>query len=305
MTHEGLVTIFRECPELAAHLLRDALRLPERVTPRIEATNLSELEPAEYRADVVVTFADESGTVHRAAIIEIQLSRSSAKRKSWPSYVTGVHTRLDCPVILVVITLEPALARWCSEPIDLGLQRFVLHPLVMGPETIPRYTDPEAIRDLPELGILSVAAHGRSEGAEQLGLAAVAALDGLDNDRGPLYLDLIHLFLSEAARHAVESLMALGNYEYQSDFAKRYVAKGHAEGLTEGRAEGRAEGLAEGQAMGRAEGLLVLLEARGFAVPEPLRQRILATHELDVLDTWCRRAARATDLTEIFEDPTV
>ncbi|MEM9488672.1 MAG: hypothetical protein AAGC55_05980 [Myxococcota bacterium] len=291
MTHEGLVTVFRECPELATHLLREALDLPERAVPRIDATTLSELQPAEYRADVVVTFADDSGTVQRAAIIEIQLSRRPAKRKSWPWYAVGVHTRLDCPVVLVVVTLEPALARWCAEPIDIGLQRFVLHPLVLGPEAIPRYTDPEAIRDLPELGVLSVAAHGRSEGAEKLGLAAVAALDGLDNDRGPLYLDLIHLFLSEAARRAVESLMELGNYEYQSDFAKRYVAKG------------RAEGLAEGEAKGRAEGLLVLLEARGFAIPEALRRRILTTRELDVLDRWYRRAARATELAEIFEDP--
>ncbi|MEM9489031.1 MAG: hypothetical protein AAGC55_07800, partial [Myxococcota bacterium] len=119
--------------------------------------------------------------------------------------------------------------------------------------------------------------------------------------------------LSEAARHAVESLMELGNYEYQSDFAKKYVAEGRAEGLAEGRAEGealgRAEGLVEGEARGlakgRAESLLVILEARGFTVAESLRQRILATHELDMLDTWCRRAARATELSEIFDDLSV
>ncbi|MEM9492781.1 MAG: hypothetical protein AAGC55_26775, partial [Myxococcota bacterium] len=158
MTHEGLVTIFRERPELATHLLREALDLPERATPRVAAAALSELEPAEYRADVVVTFADDSGTVQRAAIIEIQLSRSLAKRKSWPSYAVGVHNRLGCPVIVVVVTIEAALARWCAEPIDIGMQRFVLRPLVFGPETIPRYMDPQALRDLPELGVLSVAA---------------------------------------------------------------------------------------------------------------------------------------------------
>ncbi|MEM9493546.1 MAG: hypothetical protein AAGC55_30635, partial [Myxococcota bacterium] len=60
-----------------------------------------------------------------------------------------------------------------------------------------------------------------------------------------------------------------------------------------------------GRAEGLAQGLLVLLEARGFTVPQSLRQRIMATDELDLLDTWYRRAAHATQLDGIFSDPAV
>jgi hypothetical protein len=37
--------------------------------------------------------------------------------------------------------------------------------------------------------------------------------------------------------------MASGTYEYQSEFAKRYVSQGRAEGKAEGKAEGIIEGL--------------------------------------------------------------
>ena len=53
-------------------------------------------------------------------------------------------------------------------------------------------------------------------------------------------------------------------YEYQSDFAKKYVAQGRAEGRVEGRVEGEAQAL------------LTVLQARGIAVPDTARERILA-----------------------------
>lgn len=55
-----------------------------------------------------------------------------------------------------------------------------------------------------------------------------------------MYLDLILISLSESARRALQSMNSLG-FEYQSDFARKYVAQGKAEGHAEGRAEGRAE----------------------------------------------------------------
>lgn len=57
---------------------------------------------------------------------------------------------------------------------------------------------------------------------------------GLDEDRSRLYFDLILSSLSEAARRALRT-MDPAKYEYQSDFAKRYVAQG----IMQGRAEGR------------------------------------------------------------------
>lgn len=58
-----------------------------------------------------------------------------------------------------------------------------------------------------------------------------------------MYFDLILNSLSEAARQALQT-MDPAKYEYQSDFAKRYVAQG--------RAEGELQGLESGERRGRA-----------------------------------------------------
>jgi flagellar biosynthesis/type III secretory pathway protein FliH len=87
--------------------------------------------------------------------------------------------------------------------------------------------------------------------------------------------------------------MASGHYEYQSDFARKYVA--------EGRAAGIAEGLAEGHSEGKAEALLTILAARGLAVSEEQRQRILACRDLASLDRWIARAATAASIEQALD----
>jgi predicted transposase YdaD len=74
--------------------------------------------------------------------------------------------------------------------------------------------------------------------------------------------------------------------------------------LDQGRAEGEARGRAEGEARGRAEGeaamLLRVLAARGFTVPEDIRQRIQSCTDLARLEAWGDRAVTANSLDEIF-----
>lgn len=82
--------------------------------------------------------------------------------------------------------------------------------------------------------------------------------------------------------------MSHGNYEYQSDFAKKYVA------------QGRAEGEAKGKAEGKAEGILRVLEARQLAVTEAQRERILACADLAVLDSWLVRAVTAASTDDVL-----
>jgi flagellar biosynthesis/type III secretory pathway protein FliH len=89
--------------------------------------------------------------------------------------------------------------------------------------------------------------------------AALAAASQLDDERARLYADLVMQSVHEGARAILEALMANGSYEYQSDFARRYVAQG--------KAEGRAEGEADGQARGRAQSVLDVLRVRAVDVP--------------------------------------
>ena len=80
--------------------------------------------------------------------------------------------------------------------------------------------------------------------------------------------------------------MASGNYEYQSDFARRYVAQGKA----------------EGEAAGRAHAVLAVLAARRLDVPAAVRARIAACTDLAKLDAWLGRAVTATSAAEVVDE---
>jgi hypothetical protein len=81
-------------------------------------------------------------------------------------------------------------------------------------------------------------AHGRDADvrrAIEIAVAAQNASFGLDADRSKIYFDLILNSLGEAARRALNQMDAR-TYEYQSDFARKYIAQGRAEGEANGRA---------------------------------------------------------------------
>lgn len=243
--HDVLVQLFRNRPLLAPELLRDALHveLPKFTEARIDSADLTEVQPAEYRADLVIRLFD--GVSVLGIVVEVQLSRKHRKRFVWPAYVANLRARLECPVYLLVVTADETIAHWAARPIDLGNGgRFV--PLVLGPSGVPVVTDEAQAQSDPELAVLSAMAHGQDADTEKsvrIALAAESAVAGLDPDRSKLYFDLVRRSLSEAARRALQA-MDPRKYEYQSDFAKRYVAEGEAKGEVKGRASVVARQLA-------------------------------------------------------------
>ena len=64
-----------------------------------------------------------------------------------------------------------------------------------------------------------------------LAMAALIACGRLDTLRSIRYADFVMSSLSEATRRALETMMSLHKYEYQSEFAKRYFAQGQAEAM--------------------------------------------------------------------------
>ena len=99
----------------------------------------------------------------------------------------------------MVVAANDAFADWCRSSIDLG-PGGILSPLVIGPAAVPVVDD-----------------------------AALAAALHLSDDRAVPYSDLIYAALSEAAKAALEDLMAAGTYQFQSDFAKKHQALGRTE----------------------------------------------------------------------------
>jgi hypothetical protein len=72
-------------------------------------------------------------------------------------------------------------------------------------------------------------------------------------------------------------------YEYQSDFAKKHIAQGRDEA--------------------RARSVLIVLRARGFAVPDVFRERILTERDPDQLQRWLERAIVAVSLADVLDEP--
>ncbi len=283
--HEILVALLREHPESAVTLLRRTLGLDlgPGVRARTRAESLSEVEPAEYRADAVIELVSEPEEVPRGAmILEVQLRSDPKKRLSWPIYMAGVRARLQCPVELVVLTPSAAVASWCEQSIGLDLRgRSVVCPSVIGPANLPVVTETAEAARHPELAVLSVIAHGRGRNAAAIGHAALTAFSGLDEQRAALYVDLVFLHLSKAARAALERFMNIKEYRYQSDFAQKYVAQGELS---------RA-----------AASVLTVLEARGLAVTPELRTRLETCRELETLQHWLVRAVTAATAEDVFE----
>jgi hypothetical protein len=144
-------------------------------------------------------------------------------------------------------------------------------------------------------------AHGQTEQGVTIATAMMPAILELDDDRARLYYDLVYNSVNEAARRALETMMK--GYEYQSDFAKKYVAQGHSEGFTERRSEGRTEGRVEGRTEEAARNPLSVLRVRGIPVPDAIRERILAQKDPERLERWLERAVVAGSVAAILDEP--
>jgi hypothetical protein len=156
LDHESLVLLFRNQPELAAQLLREALHLalPAYTEARLASSDLTEVVPTEFRADAVVLLID--GNPVLGVIVEAQLSRDQRKRFTWPAYVSVLRARHECPVELLVLTPDTTVAAWASALINLDLAGdSVVRPRVLGPDAIPIVTDPAQAAREPELAVLS------------------------------------------------------------------------------------------------------------------------------------------------------
>jgi hypothetical protein len=292
--HEALVLLFRNRPSLAPELLRDSLHMeiPDYTEVRIDSADLTNIQPAEYRADMVVLLLRGSPVL--GIVLEVQLSKHEDKRYAWPVYVANLRARIRCPVCLLVITANEKVARWAGKPIDLGGGNSFV-PWVLRLSRVPEITDEERAREDPELAVLSAMAHGRDpdpDKSARIALLAQMVSLGLDAERSRLYCDLVLHSLTEAARRALKAMDA-SKYEYQSEFARRYYGQGKADGV----AEGKAAGVAEGRTAGVAEIVLKQLATRFGALAPAVATRVQSASVAD-LERIAQRVLTAQTLDE-------
>lgn len=169
----------------------------------------------------------------------------------------------------------------------MGHPGWTLRPLVLDHSAVPVIRDVRAGQDQPELLVLSALAHGGSPEGEPVLKTVAEVLPALpDEDKSAIYIDFVLAALPDAARKTLEALMSAGTWEWQSDFAQKYVGIGKEEGKAEG----------------EAEAILAFLAARGIDVPDHVAARVRACTDLDRLRTWIRRAATVTTADQLFTE---
>lgn len=214
-------------------------------------------------------------------IVETQLSPDENKSYTWPLYTVAQRAKTRAPAALLVVTFDEAVARWASKSIDIGQPYSSFVPVVLGPKAIPYITDIEQAKLAPELAMLSVLAHGNEPQGVEVALAVIGVTAGLDEEQAKLYYDLVLSALNEASRKALEEMMEKKSYEYRSEFARKY--------------------LAQGVAQGEAKALLKILRNRGFAVSEQLQATIMECSDEARLNQWIDRAFYGKSLEEVLD----
>jgi hypothetical protein len=273
--------LLRERPALAADLL-ECVRsdlVPAFSQARLESGDLSEHTPAAYHADALVTFGGEQRTL--AVVVEVQLRPDRRKHLSWPVYLATARARLNCPVILLVISPEGRAAAWARRPIPLGHPGLVLTPLVLGPDEVPVLTVAEDAT-APELAVVSAAVHGAGPEGAMVFTAMLESFEKIEPEQARGYIDEVLAVLPEAARKLLEAIVETRTREYKSDFARGYEARG--------------------EARGEAKAVLAVLSTRGIEVPGEARSRISECTDLTLLESWVRRAVTVASADELFDE---
>jgi hypothetical protein len=272
--HEGIVELFRSDPRLAADLLQGPLGvdLPAFAQARVESGAVTQLNPAELRADLVVSLNDDDHAV-LAIVLEAQRDIDTDKFFSWPAYVASLRQRLRCEVCLLVVTQSERVANWAARVIRLG-PGGSLQPLVLRPSVVPVIDDAEDAQRAPELAVLSAMVHGGGnvETAVKVALTALTAVHDLDRDRFLLYFGLIRAALSEAGRKAFE--MHPQGVQFFDESLQQSFNRGHI----------------EGRATEKAAAVLDVLDTRGLTITDTQRDRIVSCKDLEILSRWVRRA---------------
>jgi hypothetical protein len=235
--------------------------LPDFVEARVEDPSVPELKIATRRGDCLITLWDADQRPVFAIIPEIQRSRDPDKRLIWPLYAAAHASELCCPVVVLVVCTDRAVAAWAERTAEQIRREPTV--LVLGPDAVPRLTDLPEARRSAELAVLSVQAHGREPDAGALVQAALRAAETLPLAQVVVYWDQIMASVSEALRRELEELMQPGQYEFQTEFAKRYFGAGRDKGLEEGIEKGIEKGRLDAQ-----QTLARRLLARGMSVAE-------------------------------------
>ncbi|ANS67308.1 hypothetical protein SLINC_5084 [Streptomyces lincolnensis] len=259
---------------------------PAKATVDAVTTNATEARPLERRVDTVLRIGPSDGEDFLLAI-ESQSKKVAGKEASWAYYVAYLQAKFGLPVLLLVVCQDRATAKWAAGPFDCGTRGWTAQrtcPLVAGPDNLPVITDVRSVAKNLALAALSALAHARSPDCGAILEAISSALQDLqetDPDTAEYFFDFLEVTLGKTpAAEKWKGIMSFVSY-------------------FPGRGTVRETAYLEGKAEGTAEGILRVLEVRGLAISDDVRERVTTCTDLDRLNGWLDRAGtvgRAEDL---------
>jgi hypothetical protein len=281
--HETPIALAKLDPGLVTWLLAHLfdVKVPDYDHARAQPTDVRVVVPRTYHADGMLLYCDAADRPVLAVVLEIQRGWDETKRWTWKLYVVQLEAELKVDAALVVYCPNPALARKYRDMFDDAGLSAPFRPFIFTAQDVPLVIDVEQARANPALAVFSAICHGGDADVDAVFPALGAALRALGPKKAILYHDIVLAGLPPAPRVRWEAYMssAVGyEYEFRSELLR----------------EANAQGRAQGEAHGEARALLTVLDARGVAVPEAIREQILACTDLTQLDTWLRRATTAT-----------
>ncbi|CAM5465728.1 hypothetical protein ACWD5B_15165 [Streptomyces tanashiensis] len=278
--------IFRHDPRLFSRLSDLlGLSLPPPIEISLLPTDLTEASPVERRVDTLLRLDTErDGSLLLA--IEAQGKKDPAKPASWAYYTAYLWTKYRLPTALLVVCQDRGTAEWAGRPVASGpphMPTLTVQPIVVGPHNMPVITDPAEARADLALATLSALTHAGDPDIGAILKALSSALRDVPEDVADPIIEFTAQGLgNRPAREVWRNLVAVDLSFYTS-----YLSE-------ELRDEGRAQG--------NADAILIVLEQRGLAVSDSVRERVEGCNDPETLRRWLVRAVTVATAEAIFAE---
>ena len=165
---------------------------------RLEVDSSTLADRPDERADLLFRAFGPDRSLRMAILVDILDPEDEPSPASWLVDLALTQQRLECPVFLVVIAFDDALAIRVDRAFEMGSA--TLRPLVLGPRQIPVITKPSEAEGMAELALVSGIVHARSPHAHAIGTTLARVLTVERPPQATQYWDMFLACVDEELR---------------------------------------------------------------------------------------------------------
>ncbi|MDX6741317.1 hypothetical protein [Actinocorallia sp. A-T 12471] len=282
--HDSLNAVFRKRPALALEMLHDlcGVHISPNALARVESNDFNSRPSDDFKPDTVITVGPPQAPEH-GVIVEIQQTPIEAKRVQLARYAAAMWVQIRRPVHVLLFAPDDKTADYYATPVQTSLPGYTFRAHTVGPARLPVITDPAEAADHIEIAMFSVQAHGQTH--PNTINAFTEALKKFPQEQSEAYANFCWNISSTAVRTTLEAVMKNAT---EFPLSARIID------------EARPEIIAEARPEIEAEAVLTVLKARGVAVDDAARERVLGCTDLATLRGWLQASATATSVDDLF-----